>query len=110
MRDVPSFEESYAEDVLSFVHDLGFTGPEKEPQRIVQEGCLPFDPATLRVRKKVGDSFDDGFLCLSFAMRSVKLCLFCGCSGGSRVHAPKRTGVAVYTCSYHQLTRVGIIS
>lgn len=52
VRDVPSFEESYAEDVLAFVHDLGFTGPDKEPQRIIQEGCLPFDPATLAARKK----------------------------------------------------------
>lgn len=54
VRDVPSFEESYAEDVLAFVRDLGFTGPDKEPQRIIQEGCLPFDPATFAARKKVG--------------------------------------------------------
>lgn len=51
MRDVPDFEESYASDVLAFVKDLGFTGPMKEPQRIVQEGCLPFDP-TVAVQLK----------------------------------------------------------
>lgn len=75
VRDVPSFEEKYAKEVLAFVHDLGFTGPEKEPQRIIQEGCLPFDPTTLAARK-VGDSRDDGFFCLSLAMRGVRLCAF----------------------------------
>lgn len=76
VRDVPSFEESYAEDVLAFVHDLGFTGPDKEPQRIIQEGCLPFDPATLAARKKVGLFARRRFLCWSFTMRGVKLCIF----------------------------------
>lgn len=47
VRDVEYFEEFFADSVLAFVKDLGFTGPMKEPQRIVQEGCLPFDPATL---------------------------------------------------------------
>lgn len=46
VRDVPEFEEKFASDVLAFVKDLGFTGRSKEPQRIVQEGCLPFDPTT----------------------------------------------------------------
>ena len=62
VRDVPSFEEKYAKEVLAFADDLGFTGPEKEPQRIIQEGCLPFDPTTSAMRKKVGDSRDDQFL------------------------------------------------
>lgn len=44
VRDVPGFEEKFACDVLAFVKELGFTGEKKEPQRIVQEGCLPFDP------------------------------------------------------------------
>lgn len=44
VRDVPRFNEMYAKEVLALVKDLGFTGPMKEPQRIVQEGCLPFDP------------------------------------------------------------------
>lgn len=46
VRDVPRFDEMYAKEVLAFVKDLGFTGPMKEPRRIVQEGCLPFDPNT----------------------------------------------------------------
>lgn len=46
MRDVPEFEEKFESDVLAFVRELGFTGQSKEPQRIVQEGCLPFDPAS----------------------------------------------------------------
>eukprot|EP00752_Nemacystus_decipiens_P007034 g6310.t1 len=45
VRDVPEFEEKFAGDVLDFVKELGFTGQAKEPQRIVQEGCLPFDPS-----------------------------------------------------------------
>lgn len=44
VRDVPRFDEMYAKEVLALVEDLGFTGPMKKPQRIVQEGCLPFDP------------------------------------------------------------------
>ena len=44
VRDVPRFDEMYAKEVLALVKDLGFTGPMKEPQPIVQEGCLPFDP------------------------------------------------------------------
>eukprot|EP00904_Undaria_pinnatifida_P005937 jgi/Undpi1/2473/HiC_scaffold_13.g05852.m1 len=52
VRDVPRFENLYAKKVLGLVHDLGFTGPAKRPQRIVQEGCLPFDPTTLAAGKK----------------------------------------------------------
>lgn len=46
VRDVPEFEKEFATDVLAFVKELGFTGQSKEPQRIVQEGCLPFDPTS----------------------------------------------------------------
>lgn len=52
VRDVPEFEEKFASDVLAFVEELGFTGKAKEPQRIVQEGCLPFDP-TKKAQKVV---------------------------------------------------------
>lgn len=53
VRDVPEFEKKFASDVLAFVKDLGFTGRSKRPQRIVQEGCLPFDPTSgaQKVRK-----------------------------------------------------------
>lgn len=54
VRDVPEFEEKFAADVLAFVKELGFTGRDKEPQRVVQEGCLPFHPsmaATARPQK-----------------------------------------------------------
>ncbi|CAN0335373.1 unnamed protein product, partial [Scytosiphon promiscuus] len=44
VRDVEQFETCFEESVLAFVtEDLGFTGPEKEPQRIVQEGCPAVD-------------------------------------------------------------------
>lgn len=46
VRDVEKFDEMFAQDVLLFVKSLGFTGPMIGPQRIVQEGCLPFDPTT----------------------------------------------------------------
>lgn len=44
-RDVEEFDEEFNEDVLQLVNNFGFTGPWKEPKRIPQEGCLPFDPA-----------------------------------------------------------------
>ena len=47
VRDVRAFEKKYAKDVLALVKDLGFTGPEKEPRRIPQRGCIPFDPMTI---------------------------------------------------------------
>jgi len=43
--------------VLAFVTgDLGFTGPEKEPQRIVQEGCLPIEVPGEEAEEPVGES------------------------------------------------------
>lgn len=53
VRDVPEFEELYADGVLALVESLDFTGPTKRPQRIVQEGCLPFDPTSKAEVKKV---------------------------------------------------------
>lgn len=44
VRDVEKFEKDFALEVLELVDSLGFKGPMKGPQRIVQEGCLPFDP------------------------------------------------------------------
>lgn len=46
VRDVREFEKTYARDVLEFVTELGFTGRDKEPQRVIQEGCLPFSPSS----------------------------------------------------------------
>lgn len=46
VRDVKRFDEMFAAEVLELLESLGFTGPFKEPQRIVQEGCLPFDPTS----------------------------------------------------------------
>lgn len=60
VRDVREFEKTYARDVLDFVAELGFTGRDKEPQRVVQEGCLPFTPSsdsttTTSARKVTGE-------------------------------------------------------
>lgn len=71
MRDVPDFEKNYADEVLALVKDLGFTGPTKEPQRIVQEGCLPFDPnivSTASGEEQVRASFSRAY----FAKLNVK--------------------------------------
>ncbi|CBN77358.1 conserved unknown protein [Ectocarpus siliculosus] len=63
VRDVREFEKTYARDVLEFVAELGFTGRDKEPQRVIQEGCLPFTPSsdsttTANTRKKKLDWVD----------------------------------------------------
>lgn len=47
VRDVESFEAMYEAEVLQLLQSLDFTGPIKEPIRVVQEGCLPFDPSML---------------------------------------------------------------
>ncbi|CAM9291634.1 unnamed protein product [Scytosiphon promiscuus] len=62
VRDVEDFEDSYEASVLAFVtDDLGFTGAEKEPQRIVQEGCLPVD-SPLAVKKSWEKGEEDAAL------------------------------------------------
>lgn len=45
-RDVERFDELFNDYILRLLNNFGFTGPWKEPKRILQEGCLVFDPVT----------------------------------------------------------------
>lgn len=45
VRDVPRFDKLFKDEVLEVVEQLGFVGPLKEPQRIIQEDCVPFNPS-----------------------------------------------------------------
>lgn len=97
VRDVPRFENLYAKKVLGLVHDLGFTGPAKRPQRIVQEGCLPFDPTTLAAGKKVGDSRDTKWFLTLREAWSKAMFFSCVFPRGSRGHV-QQSGVAMHMC------------
>lgn len=60
VRDVDDFEAVYESSVLAFVRkDLDFTGRERKPQRIVQEGCLPIDLPSPE-RETFGEESDEG--------------------------------------------------